>query len=140
LADERRVSLVDVLGADATMTLTEEQRHRVEERLLEERARVLSVLRRFDEDSETSVNAASGDLSDYPFHVADHGTDSYDQEMDTVQAERASRELEEINEALRRFYEEPNRFGICENTGDPIPMERLEIIPWARTCVAADAI
>lgn len=121
------------------MVLTERQRRHVEERLLEERARVLGVLRRFDEDSATSVTDASGDLSDYPFHVADHGTDSYDQEMDTVQAERASRELEEINEALRRLYEEPDRFGICENTGDQIPLERLEIIPWARTCVAVDA-
>ena len=122
------------------MALTGEQLHRIGERLLEERARVLNVLRRFDEDSAISPTAASGDLSDYPFHVADHGTDSYDQEMDTVQAERASRELEEINEALRRLYEEPGRFGTCENTGDPIPLERLEIIPWARTCVAVDAI
>lgn len=122
------------------MALTEEQRHRVEERLHEERARVLSVLQRFDEDSATSLTAASGDLSDYPFHMADHGTDSYDQEMDSVQAERASREMEEINDALRRLYEDPDRFGICENTGDPIPMERLEIIPWARTCVEVDAI
>ena len=121
------------------MALTGKQRHRMEERLLEERARVMSVLRRFDEDSATSLTAASGDLSDYPFHVADHGTDSYDQEMDTVQAERASRELEEINEALRRLYEEPDRFGICENTGDQIPLERLEIIPWARTCVTVEA-
>lgn len=121
------------------MALTAKQRHRMEERLLEERARVMSVLRRFDEDSATSLTAASGDLSDYPFHVADHGTDSYDQEMDTVQAERASRELEEINEALRRLYEEPDRFGICETTGDQIPLERLEIIPWARTCVAVEA-
>lgn len=101
---------------------------------------MLCVLRRFDEDSETSVTAASGDLSDYPFHVADHGTDSYDQEMDTVQAERASHELEEINEALRRLYTEPDRFGVCENTGGPIPLERLDIVPWARTCVEADAI
>jgi DnaK suppressor protein len=140
LKDERSTSLVNVLGVDGTMALTRQQRHRIEKRLLEERARVLSILRRFDDDSATTVTAASGDLSDYPFHVADHGTDSYDQEMDTVQAERASRELEEINDALRRLYEEPDRFGVCENTGDPIPMERLEIIPWARTCVAVDAV
>jgi DnaK suppressor protein len=125
---------------DGTMALTGEQRHRMEERLLEERARVLGLLRRFDDDSATSVTAASGDLSDYPFHLADHGTDSYDQEMDTVMAERASRELEEIDAALRRLYEAPDRFGICENTGEPIPLERLELVPWTRTCVEADAI
>jgi RNA polymerase-binding transcription factor DksA len=122
------------------MALTERQRSHVEARLLEERARVLGVLRRFDDDSATSVTDASGDLSDYPFHVADHGTDSYDQEMDTFEAERATRELEEINDALRRLYEQPDRFGICENTGDPIPLERLEILPWARTCVEAKAL
>jgi RNA polymerase-binding transcription factor DksA len=72
--------------------------------------------------------------------VADHGTDSYDQEMDTVLAERASRELEEIDDALHRLYEEPDRFGICENTGEPIPLERLELVPWTRTCMEADAI
>ena len=121
------------------MALNEEQRRRIEQRLHEERSRVLTVLRRFDEDRDTSLTAASGDLSDYPFHVADHGTDSYDQEMDTVLAERASRELEEIDEALRRFYEEPERFGICENTGEPIPLDRLELVPWTRTSVAPDA-
>lgn len=120
--------------------MNDEQRHRIEQRLHEERDRVLSVLKRFDEDRETSLTAASGDLSDYPFHVADHGTDSYDQEMDTVLAERASRELEEIDEALHRFYEQPERFGLCENTGEPIPMERLELVPWARTCVEVDAV
>lgn len=121
------------------MALTQEQRRRIEQRLHEERNRVLIVLRRFDEDRDTSLTAASGDLSDYPFHVADHGTDSYDQEMDTVMAERASRELEEIDEALRRLYEDPEHFGICENTGEPIALERLELVPWTRTSVAEDA-
>lgn len=121
------------------MVLNDEQRRRIEQRLHEERERVLEVLKRFDEDRENSLTEASGDLSDYPFHVADHGTDSYDQEMDIVLAERASRELEEIDEALHRFYEHPERFGICENTGEPIPMDRLELVPWTRTCLEVDA-
>ncbi len=121
------------------MVLNEEQRRRIEERLHEERDRVLKVLRRFEEDRDISIAEASGDISEYPFHVADRGTDSYDQEMDMLLAQRASRELEEIDEALRRFYEEPERFGICENTGEPIPLERLDLIPWTRTCVTAGA-
>jgi DnaK suppressor protein len=140
LSDECGGVLRAGFGRDGTMVLNEEQRRRIEQRLHEERERVLDILRRFDEDSQSTVTDASGDLSDYPFHVADHGTDSYDQEMDTVMAERASRELEEIDAALRRLYEAPDRFGICENTGDPIPLERLELVPWTRTCVEADAI
>jgi DnaK suppressor protein len=119
--------------------LSEAQRHHIEERLRAERERVLRILQEFDRGREASQTAASGDLSDYPFHPADHGTDSYEQEMDTVFAERAGRELEEIDDALRRLYEAPERFGICENTGEPIPLERLDLIPWARTCVEADA-
>jgi DnaK suppressor protein len=120
------------------MVLTDDQRRHIERRLLEERRRVLNILQRFDEGREASQTAASGDLSDYPFHVADHGTDNYNQTMDTVLAERAGRELEEIDEALRRLHQEPQRFGICEHTGKPIPLERLDLIPWARTCVETD--
>jgi RNA polymerase-binding transcription factor len=117
------------------MALTEDQRRYLERRLLEERKRALSVLRLFDEWRDASLTAAAGDLSDYPFHVADLGTDANDADMDTVQAERASRELEEIDEALRRLYETPERFGVCDDTGEPIPFERLDIVPWAHTCL-----
>jgi RNA polymerase-binding transcription factor DksA len=116
------------------MALNEDQRRHLERRLREERERVLHALRRFDEGRESSETEADGELTNYPFHLADRGTDTYDQEMDTVLAERASRELEVIDDALRRFYREPDRFGICEDTGEPIPFERLDVIPWARTC------
>jgi DnaK suppressor protein len=121
------------------MVLTEQQLRHLEARLLEERERVLEVLRPFDQSRGATMVEAAGDLSDYPFHVADHGTDSQDQEMDAVIAERASRELEEIDEALRRLYEEPERFGICEDTGEPIPFERLDLVPWARLCAEGPA-
>jgi RNA polymerase-binding transcription factor len=117
------------------MALNEDQLSYLEKRLREERDRVLKVLRHYDEGRDETITAAAGDLSDYPFHVADHGTDSYDQEMDTVLVERASRELGEIDEALRQLYEAPERFGICESTGEPIPFERLDLVPWTRTCV-----
>jgi DnaK suppressor protein len=122
------------------MALNPEERQQIELRLHDERERVLKILRRFEEDRDSSATEAAGDISDYPFHVADRGTDSYDQEMDMALAQRASRELEEIDEALRRFYEEPDRFGICENTGEPIPMERLDLVPWTRTCVTPNTV
>jgi DnaK suppressor protein len=122
------------------MALNPEERQQIELRLHDERERVLKILRRFEEARANSGTEAAGDISDYPFHVADRGTDSFDQEMDMALAQRASRELEEIDDALRRFYEEPDRFGICENTGEPIPMERLDLIPWTRTCVTPNAV
>lgn len=99
---------------------------------------MLKVLRRFEESRTSSGSEAFGELSEYPFHVADRGTDSYDQEMDVILTQRASRELEEIDEALRRFYEAPERFGVCEITGKPISLERLDLLPWTRTCIEPD--
>jgi DnaK suppressor protein len=115
------------------MTLTDDQRRYLERRLHEERERAQAIMRRYDETREASLEESDGDLSNFPFHVADQGTDSYDQEMAAQLAQRASRELEEIDQALQRLYEHPDRFGISETTGEPIAFERLDLIPWART-------
>jgi len=120
------------------MTLTDKQRRHLEARLQEERERALEIIRRYDEAREKEES--DGDLSNYPFHVADQGTDSYDQEMMTQFAQRASRELEEIDAALQRLYEAPERFGLSETTGEPIPFERLDLIPWARTEVEPGSV
>ena len=114
------------------MALTEDERRHLEARLREERERAQAIIRRYD--AEEGVNTElDGDLSSYPFHIADQGTDSFDQELSAQLAERASRELEEIDAALQRLYETPDRFGLSEATGEPIPFERLDLIPWART-------
>jgi DnaK suppressor protein len=122
------------------MSLTEEQRSHLERRLLEERARALRVLNRTVEDhSGASDQDRAGDLSSVPFHVADRGTDTMQTEIDASQATRVSRELAEIDAALERLYQRPEQFGICEDTGREIPFERLDIIPWARTCEGVGA-
>jgi RNA polymerase-binding transcription factor DksA len=113
------------------MALTDEQRRHLEGRLREERERALRVIRRYDEGRSNPED--DGDLTNYPYHMADQGTDSFDQEMSTQLADRASRELQEIDAALQRLYEAPDQFGVSEATGRPIPFERLDIVPWART-------
>jgi RNA polymerase-binding transcription factor DksA len=35
---------------------------------------------------------------------------------------------------LEKLHRDPERFGICEDTGREIPFERLDVVPWARTC------
>lgn len=75
----------------------------------------------------------SGDLSSLPLHIADQGTDSFEQEMTLGLMETESGELKEIDEALLRIKE--NRFGVCESCYKAIPKARLQAIPWARLCV-----
>ena len=116
------------------MTLTKTQLQHLERRLQEERARALQTLNRsVSEEADETGQERSGDLTAYPTHPADLGTDTIDAELDAAGETRISQELVEINAALDRLYQHPERFGISEITGKRISMERLELIPWARS-------
>jgi DnaK suppressor protein len=117
------------------VALTESQRTHLEHRLREERDRALRSLNRsVDASAEESQEDQAGDITKMPTHQADLGTDTMQDELDASNATRISRELAEIDAALERLFTDPERFGICEKTGAPISFERLDIIPWARTC------
>ncbi len=117
------------------MPLSKAKREHFEHRLLEERARALRALgRSVTERADGDEQERSGDLTSMPLHSADLGTDTMNEELDASNATRVSRELAEIDAALERLYKTPAKFGVCEDTGADIPIERLEIIPWARTC------
>ena len=77
---------------------------------------------------------ATGDLSSMPLHMADLGTDTYEQEFSLGLMDSERRLLIEIDEALHRVSE--GTYGVCEGTGQPISRARLEAQPWARYCVA----
>jgi DnaK suppressor protein len=73
---------------------------------------------------------ASGDLSSMPIHMADLGTDNFEQEFSLELMDSERRLLVEIEDALSRV--ENGTYGICEGTGKPIAKARLEAQPWAR--------
>ncbi|HEU4564391.1 MAG TPA: TraR/DksA family transcriptional regulator [Gemmatimonadaceae bacterium] len=114
--------------------MTEGQRRHLEKRLLEERQRLVDSLARYRDEGDSSERERSGDLSAYPLHLADEGTDEMRRELDASIAQRESGTLADIDEALRRLYRDPERYGRCEVSGEEIPFARLDVIPWARTC------
>lgn len=73
---------------------------------------------------------ASGDLSNMPIHMADIGSDNYEQEFTLGLLESEHALLREINAALTRM--DKGRYGICLGTGKPIGKARLEAKPWAK--------
>jgi DnaK suppressor protein len=114
--------------------LTTEQRSHLEKRLKEERALALDLIHRdTDELAGSADRDQGGSTSRVPFHPADLGTDTIDEEIQASNATRVSNELAEIDAALERLYTSPETFGQCEDSGGDIPFERLDIIPWART-------
>ena len=48
--------------------------------------------------------------------------------------ERAER-LAQIDEAVQRLHDAPGDYGLCEACGEPIPVRRLELMPFATLCV-----
>ena len=69
-------------------------------------------------------------LSNLPVHMADMGTDNYEQEFTLTLVEKDRQLLREINHALAKIP--AGTYGICEGTGEPIGKARLEQVPWAR--------
>ena len=105
----------------------------LEKRLLKERERALKALRHLDE--AVAPPGADGDLTTYPLHLADEGTDTMEQEQSFLLLSKEGRLLIDIDEALRTLYKEPERFGKCINCNSIIAFERLDLVPWARLCV-----
>jgi len=87
------------------------ERHRVEQ--------ALSRLRR-EPDEE---------LSHVDQHPGDEGTELFEQERDEGLANRLREELGAIERAERRV--DDGTYGVSVESGEPIPDERLQAVPWA---------
>jgi RNA polymerase-binding protein DksA len=81
-------------------------------------------------EREALRSSAGSNLSNLPLHMADMGTDNYEQEFTLGLVEKDRNLLREINHALAKIQN--GTYGICEGTGIPISKARLEAAPWAR--------
>lgn len=114
------------------LTVADVERFR--QMLLEKRREIVGdVSEMADEALKKSRLDASGDLSSMPIHMADLGTDNYEQEFALELMDSERKLLNEIDDALQRM--EQKTYGICKGTGKPIAKARLKAQPWARYCV-----
>ena len=110
---------------------------------------LLTAQARLRGDVETLTGAAllrgegAGD-SRSPTHIAELGTETYEQDFSLRFAENDQEVLEQIDAALKRI--ETGTYGLCESClkeGKPpskssIPKTRLKAIPYARNCVECE--
>lgn len=87
-----------------------------------------------DEALRARGGEASGGLSNAPLHMADLGTDNFEQEFTLSLLQNQEQALTEITEALERIHQ--GSFGRCEECATAIPKGRLQALPYARHCVA----
>jgi RNA polymerase-binding transcription factor DksA len=106
--------------------LTPEQVQSFRERLKADYAAVESRIAGRSHDIPTSVREEEG--------VGDRGDESfliYDRETELDEDDLDRQTLARIRRALRRIEE--GTYGVSEVSGKPIPVDRLEAIPYATT-------
>ncbi len=75
----------------------------------------------------------SGDLSSMPIHMADIGSDNFEQEFTLGLIENEDQTLREIEEAVKRI--DDGTFGVCQSCDKNIRKVRLKALPYARCCI-----
>ena len=116
-----------------TKLSAKELRH-FKELLLEKRRELLGDVSQLSSEAlRNNRQDAAGDLSNMPSHMADIGSDNWEQEftIGLIATERAL--LREIDDALNRI--EDRTYGVCQATHRMISTARLEAKPWARYCI-----
>jgi RNA polymerase-binding transcription factor DksA len=113
--------------------MKKKQLDHLEQRLLKERQRAVKAVRQLEDN--TMPQDEDGDLTNYPFHLADEGTDTNEQEQSFLLRSQEGRLLYEIDDALRTLYKEPERYGRCYECDTEIAFERLDVVPWAKYCL-----
>lgn len=103
--------------------------------------RLLALRARLRGDVDAMANAAlkknrqngNGDASSMPIHMADLGSDNFEQEFTISLMQTEEGTLSAIEAALERVEE--GTYGECEECGVVIPKTRLNAIPYAALCV-----
>lgn len=108
--------------------LTSKELEHFRDLLLEKRRELVGDM--YSMESEALRTSGGTNLSNLPLHMADMGTDNYEQEFTLGLVEKDRGLLREINAALAKIQN--GTYGICEGTGKPISKPRLEAQPWAR--------
>ncbi len=80
-----------------------------------------------------ALMGGSGSLSNLPQHMAEQGTDTFDQTMALNMAASKRTVMRDIDLALQRI--EDNTYGICQILGKPIELARLQAEPWTKYCI-----
>ncbi|MBC8310632.1 MAG: TraR/DksA family transcriptional regulator [Phycisphaerales bacterium] len=105
--------------------LTAKELRDYRDRLMKYRAQLLTDLGAIEKEA-LDVNS---DISHMPIHMADVGSDAYDQDLKLGLAASERKRIRDIEAALVRIKKKT--YGICNLTGEIIPRTRLIAKPWA---------
>ncbi len=104
-------------------------------RLLDLRSRLRGEMGRM---ADAALSQSRSETSSLPIHLADLGSDNFEQELTLSLVGSEKEALDKIEFALDRIAE--GSYGKCEECGKKIPESRLDAIPYTAVCVQCAAI
>jgi DnaK suppressor protein len=87
------------------------------------------LIRDVQMNQEASNESTDGDVLD----LADQASDSYDKDLANSLSEAERGRLASVEHALKRVEE--GVYGLCDTCSKPIPLARLQVLPFAKLCV-----
>jgi DnaK suppressor protein len=108
--------------------LTRKDMNRYRQLLIDKRAEILGDVESLENDARNE----NGEGISYE-HMADAGSDYFEQEFTLGLMESERKLLKLINEALVRMKN--GTYGVCVERGVPIGTTRLDAKPWAKWCI-----
>ena len=103
------------------------------EKLLQEREVQVKSLKNREQEKDETVELLDSELSSYDNHPADVGTEVYMMEQEKGFKEQIESVIQKIDDSLEDI--EDGTYGYCSNCDKEIQEERLELIPYAKTCL-----
>lgn len=112
------------------MSLKKNDIEQFKKKLFELRAQIMLVLKGAAK-AVTEPDQSKG----YSQHQADEGTDDFVKNINLEVSNKEMMLLRQIDRALEKIEE--GTYGVCDLTGEEIPLKRLEAIPYATMTVKA---
>jgi RNA polymerase-binding transcription factor DksA len=106
---------------------------RLKRKLDDEQVRLQAIIDEFDRQRELSRLTETGSEHNADPDNADGGSLAFEMEMDLSIEQNAKELLEKVRHAQKRMSD--GTYGVCEVSGKPIPVARLEALPYATTRV-----
>ncbi|MBC8522552.1 TraR/DksA family transcriptional regulator [PVC group bacterium] len=122
----KKTDAVSTIKRTTKTTLSAKELRGYRDRLMKYRAQLLVDLGAIENEALTS----NSDISHMPIHMADVGSDAYDQDLKLGMAASERKRILDIEDALIRIRKKT--YGVCQLTGSPIPSTRLRAKPWAK--------
>ena len=101
--------------------------------LLEKRRELLGDVERLSSEALNRTGYGATEQSTMPIHMADLGSDNWEQDFTLGLLANEQMLVREIDGALERIADKT--YGMCLGTGARISVARLRAKPWAKYCI-----